>query len=301
MVEAALRAAGVQRSDLASVEPVGGGCVSANACLRTRAGSFFLKWNREADEAFFEVEAEGLAALAATQAVRTPRVVARSEEGENVHWLLLAWIEPGRAARPDWARLGRELAALHAHKDAKSSAGPEAKYGWRRSNLIGPLPQPNPPASDWARFWACQRIRPLAGELLASGKCSRREAGVLERAADAMPALLRTAAEEGPSLLHGDLWSGNVLFAAAGEPVLIDPAVYRGHREVDLAMASLFGGFASAFYDAYRESWPLALGHEERRSAYQLYPLLVHARLFGGGYLAQAVAMAERVQAVVRS
>ncbi len=308
---AALLAAGLSPSDLRSVAPVGGGCINESARLETRAGNFFLKWNRDADEEFFRAEAEGLEALAATGTVRIPRVVARSENGVAVHWLLLEWIERTSGAAPDWARLGRELAALHAHLtsadcpephrrepvDPKSSRPRPAPglYGWPSPNFIGPLPQPNPETADWPAFWTRNRILPLARELRASGTLSVRDADRIERAAARMEALLEPAPTDGPSLLHGDLWSGNVLFDAHGRPALIDPAVYHGHREADLAMAALFGSFGPAFDTTYQEAWPLLPGHEERRPAYQLYPLLVHARLFGGGYVGQAVATARRV------
>lgn len=309
---AALRAARLSPSDLRFVAPVGGGCINESARLETRAGNFFLKWNRDAGEEFFRAEAEGLEALAATGTVRIPRVVARSENGAAVHWLLLEWIERTSAGAPDWARLGRELAALHAHlrspdrsarhrrevddpKPSSTSPAPGLRYGWPSANFIGPLPQLNPATADWPGFWICNRILPLTKELHVAGGFSAREASEIDRAAARMETLLKPASADGPSLLHGDLWSGNVLFGAHGRPALIDPAVYHGHREADLAMVALFGGFDPAFHAAYQEAWPLAPGHEDRRAAYQLYPLLVHARLFGGGYVRQAVATARRL------
>lgn len=311
-VSAALRAAGLSPSDLRSVAPVGGGCINESARLETGAGNFFLKWNRDAGEAFFRAEAEGLQALAATETVRIPRVAARSQEGAAVHWLLLEWIESESTGTPDWARLGRELAVLHAH--GRSASRPEGRrqaatddmppsprpapglrYGWSSANFIGPLPQPNPETADWPGFWARSRVLPLAKELRDAGALSAGEAREIDQAADRMEALLGPASADGPSLLHGDLWSGNVLFSPGGRPALVDPAVYHGHREADLAMAALFGGFGPAFRSAYQEAWPLLPGHEARRPAYQLYPLLVHARLFGGGYVGQAVATARRL------
>lgn len=324
---AALRAAGLSRRDLDAVAPVGGGCINESARLRTTRGSFFLKWNRDAGEEFFRAEAEGLDALAATETVRIPRVVARSEKGAAVHWLLLEWIERRSAAAPDWARLGRELAALHQRSLAsrtdeqtakaaphprpadrperhpRNAPGPNPsvpgpapgpRYGWPAANFIGPLPQPNAETADWPGFWVRHRILPLARELRAAGAFSAAEAGEIDQVAARMEALLEPASADGPSLLHGDLWSGNVLFGADGRPALVDPAVYHGHRETDLAMAALFGGFDPAFHAAYEEAWPLLPGHENRRAAYQLYPLLVHARLFGGSYVGQAVAAARR-------
>lgn len=282
--------------------------------MRTSRGTYFLKWNRDAGPRFFEAEADGLAALARAGAVKTPEVAARSALDEPVPWLLLEWIDEGRPSRRSWSCLGRQLAALHrAGTTRMGAAGPRLGvagssgqsdharshcYGWHADNVIGSLPQPNGRTRSWPEFWARRRILPLVGELRAGGAFSARQAAAMEAAAEAMAEIAGPAAEaDGPSLLHGDLWSGNVLFDGAGDPVLIDPAVYVGHREVDLAMARLFGGFAPTFYRAYEKAWPLLPGHEARRSAYQLYPLLVHARLFGGGYASQAVAAAEAVRA----
>ncbi|MXX36123.1 MAG: fructosamine kinase family protein [Gemmatimonadetes bacterium] len=268
---------------------VGGGCINNGARVETRTGRFFLKWNADAGHRFFRVEAEGLEALSATKSVRTPNVVARSGGDDPVPWLLLEWIAPGRANYASWARLGRELAALH--RGGTDDAG---RWGWHSDNVIGSLPQPNGWADDWGDFWARRRTHPIARELLTRGAISPRQLGLITRAADRADRLLGPASRaDGPSLLHGDLWSGNVLFARGGRPVLIDPAVYIGHREVDLAMCRLFGGFPPRFYDAYTEAWPLGEGHEHRLALYQLYPLLVHARLFGGGYIVSALRAAE--------
>ena len=282
------RALGLKSSDPMRIRPVGGGCINQGAQIATPSGNFFLKWNASAAPGFFRVEAEGLAALAATRTVRTPAVLARNDRDEATHWLLLDWIEQGRATGASWRRLGRELAALHGHGTE------EPRWGWHRDNCIGALPQPNGRMDDWGEFWARRRVHPLARQLLARGTISPRQLGVMERAADRAVHLLGPASlADGPSLLHGDLWSGNVLFARGGRPVLIDPAVYIGHREVDLAMCRLFGGFPRAFHDGYAEAWPLQPGHERRLALYQLYPLLVHARLFGGGYVGSAVRAAE--------
>ena len=268
---------------------VGGGCINSAAALRTTDGTFFLKWNASAGEGFFRSEAEGLSALAAAGPARTPGVVACCEDREGVPWLLLEWIDEGIPGRTSWQDLAQRLAALH------QSRGDEGGFGWANDNVIGSLPQPNGWSANWGEFWAENRIRPLARELRDAGAITSRQSTPLDRLADRAGDLLDEATTaDGPSLLHGDLWSGNVLFAVGGEPVLIDPAVYVGHREVDLAMCRLFGGFPRAFYQAYEEAWPLRPGHELRLPAYQLYPLLVHARLFGGGYVAAAVRAAER-------
>ena len=302
------RALGLDAGETIDARPVGGCCINHGARLETRAGALFLKWNASAGHRFFHVEAEGLEALAATGTVRTPAVVARSGEGEPVPWLLLDWIGPGRATGTSWRRLGRDLAALHRWRggagddpgdDDPQRGGQGRRWGWHSDNVIGSLPQPNGWEGAWGDFWARRRIHPLARELLTRGAISSREHAAVARAADRAGRLLGPASlADGPSLLHGDLWSGNVLFATGGRPVLIDPAVYIGHREVDLAMCNLFGGFPRGFHAAYAEAWPLRPGHRHRLALYQLYPLLVHARLFGGGYVHSALRAAERAAGI---
>ena len=297
VVDSACRAAGIDRSQVLGTLPVGGGCVNDGLKVRTTGRDLFLKWNADAGHSFFRVEAEGLEALAASGAVRTPAVLAHSRKGDEIPWLLLEWIREASSADGSWRRLGRELAALH------RCPGPDGRYGWHSDNVIGSLPQPNRWTDDWGDFWAELRIRPLARELHKRGTFTARQLATIESAAARGRALLNPAARnDGPSLLHGDLWSGNVLFAgmSAGpgggaEPVLIDPAVYVGHREVDLAMSRLFGGFPRSFYRGYEQEWPLQPGQTRRRPAYELYPLLVHARLFGGGYVGAAVRAAAAV------
>lgn len=300
VLRAACEAAGLDPSEVVGTSPVGGGCINEALRVRTRGGDVFLKWNAKAGHRFFRAEAEGLRALAACGAVRIPSVLAHSRESDPIAWILLEWIEEAAPDADSWRRLGGELAALH-----RSSEG-DGRHGWHADNVIGSLPQPNRWTEDWGDFWAELRIRPLALELGGRRTLSPRQVDTIKRAADRAGDLLNPATEaDGPSLLHGDLWSGNVLFARSrdgrrsggGEPVLIDPAVYVGHREVDLAMTRLFGGFPRAFYRGYDEAWPRRPGHERRRPAYELYPLLVHARLFGGGYAGAAVRAAEAVLA----
>jgi len=200
-------------------------------------------------------------------------------------FLALEWLEPGPAGTRADEELGRGLAALHA-------ATPEA-FGLDQDNFIATLPQANQPASTWAELYGERRLRPQLRHAVSSGRASpelaRRVEGVIRR----LPELV--GPEEPPARLHGDLWSGNVLHTEGGEPCLVDPAVYGGHREVDLAMMRLFGGFSERCYAAYEESYPLSPGHQERVALYQLYPLLVHVNLFGGGYLGSV----ERALAVV--
>jgi protein-ribulosamine 3-kinase len=158
------------------------------------------------------------------------------------------------------------------------------RFGWPRSNYVGSEPQDNTEEADWPSFYVRRRLEPQLERAHARGLASASMRRGLERLVARMPEL--AGAPEPPSRLHGDLWSGNAFAAADGAPVLIDPAVYGGHREIDLAMMRLFGGFSERVFDAYEEEWPLAPGNEARVALYQLYPLLVHVNLFGAGYAA---------------
>ncbi len=286
-LDGALLGARLGHSNVVGATPVSGGSINEAVRLRTTAGDFFLKWHPGMGSEIFRMEVEGLEALAASRTVTVPGVVARSANGDDIPWILLEWVEEGVPSTSSWRGLGRSLAGLH-----RTWSG--NRYGWASRNMIGTLDQPNGWFDDWCEFWAQRRILPLAWALRADGVITSEQLTVIEDLAGRMDTLLGVAARaDGPSLLHGDLWSGNVLFAETGDAVLIDPAVYAGHREVDLAMCRLFGGFPATFYHAYAETWSLRPGHEQRLSAYQLYPLLVHARLFGGGYVPAALRAAE--------
>jgi fructosamine-3-kinase len=216
-------------------------------------------------------EAESLLLIERTASVRVPRVRAVARD-----WLALEWLEPARPSHDDWARFGSALARLH-----RGAVAP-ARYGSDRDNCIGPLLQKNTPTSDWAAFWVEQRLEPQLRSLTLDQTLATK----FERLFGRMGDLLGGIEDDGPSLVHGDLWSGNVHFTTGGAAI-IDPACYYGHREVDLAMAALFGGFPTTFFEAYSAEWPLGAGHELRRPIYQLYYLLVHVRLFGASYLGQ--------------
>lgn len=304
VLESACRGAGLDRSSVEYARPIGGGCINNALRVRTAGGDFCLKWNAGAGRDFFRMEADGLSALADSDAVDVPRVIALGGDEDDVPWLLLEWIHEARASVHTWRQLGHRLARLHRTREHPSMpVGHATDFGWHSDNVIGSLTQPNRRMDVWAEFWTELRILPLARELGDDGILSRSRLALVERAAARMSKLLGPAAtHDGPSLLHGDLWSGNVLFGRRQtapdtdpRPFLIDPAVYVGHREVDLAMCRLFGGFAAPFYDAYNDAWPLQPDHERRLPAYQLYPLLVHARLFGGGYVASVARAAQAV------
>ncbi|MDH3639943.1 MAG: fructosamine kinase family protein [Gammaproteobacteria bacterium] len=263
-----------------SVSPVAGGCINQAFGLRSSAGWFFVKHNRADCAAMFRAESAGLEALAATNAVRVPKPVCTGTDRDSA-FLVLEFVPLKPLTDPSFTVLGRALADLHRQHSAA--------FGWDRDNIIGATPQPNPATQTWAEFWRHQRLEHQL--TLAAGNGYT---GTLQSLGDkllgSVPAFFSTYTPP-PSLLHGDLWSGNVAAGPQGEPVIYDPAVYYGDREADIAMTELFGGFRGCFYAAYRESWPLDPGYRIRRELYNLYHVLNHLNLFGGGYLHQAESM----------
>lgn len=269
-----------------SVARVGGGCI-ANACrVETTSGPYFLKWS--ADDLVartFPAETAGLQALRAAGSplhIPKPRLVSAAT-AEEPGLLLTTWIEAGPMTEAAWERLGSGLAALHRHT--------AARYGFNVANFIGRLPQRNTWRASWPEFFREERLEPQVQMARANGYWPAAWEAPLARLYVRLPELL--PAHPPGSILHGDLWNGNVLADRAGRPALVDPAAYFGHREADLAMTELFGGFGGAFYDAYREAWPLEPGYDARRDVYNLYHLINHLNHFGGGY-------ARSVEAVLR-
>jgi fructosamine-3-kinase len=249
---------------------VGGGCISPSfRVVPERGPALFVKTAPPGGPAgLLSSEAESLRVLGAAGAIRVPGIV---HDGDGC--LVLEWLEPGRPEAADWAGLGRDLARLHRTRGS---------YGWPADNFIGTLPQRNAPAASWPGFWSERRLRPQleqAGRYFGAAALDR-----FEQLLARLPELLGAAEDDGPSLLHGDLWHGNVHMSDAG-PAVIDPSSWYGHREVDLAMAALFGGFPAQFRDAYNDEWPLLPAAAARRPVYQLYYLLVHVNLFGSGYV----------------
>ncbi|KAB7731768.1 phosphotransferase [Rudanella paleaurantiibacter] len=255
-----------------------GGDINTAAQVFTSEGVFFVKWNELSQHVdgrhdLFEAEARGLEILRHTETFRIPAVVGYGEQ-QGKAYLILEYLDTGPPDTPYWDELGHSLALMHSHT--------QARFGLSFDNYIGSLPQANTPTVNGFEFFFDQRLLPQAGMALYRGLLDKTLYDKLLRLRDRLPDLLPN---ERPALLHGDFWSGNVLVTEAGSPALIDPAVYYGFREAELAFTRLFGGFESRFYEAYHEAFPLCDGFDERVPIYNLYPLLVHLNLFGSGYL----------------
>ena len=269
---------------VSSIHPLGGGCINQAYVLEGKGQRFFVKTNRAELAGMFEAEAEGLEALESARALRVPHPVTAGKSGAE-SFLVLEYLE--LSTRGSEAEMGRRLALLH-----RQTAD---RFGWRRDNAIGSTPQVNNWCADWVAFYREHRLGYQLGLAARNGLD-----GKLQRLGNVLMAGLGgffSAYSPLPSLLHGDLWGGNAGFTVSGEPVVFDPAAYFGDREADLAMTELFGGFGPDFQAAYREAWPLDPGYGSRKTLYNLYHILNHANLFGGGYTSQAEAMMQRLLA----
>ncbi len=264
-----------------------GGDISEAFTLGDGTRAFFVKIQPASRLDLFEAEAAGLAELAAANAVRVPQVICHGVAAGQAYLVLESLsLQP----HGDAAQLGRQLAQQH-----RVSA---AQFGGARDNWIGATPQPNAWAGDWVEFWRARRLGvqlKLAAQNGYGGALQCDGEALLARLED-----LFAGYRPQPSLLHGDLWGGNHGYLDNGAPVIFDPAMYYGDRECDLAMSELFGGFAPRFHAAYREAWPLDAGYAVRRTLYNLYHILNHANLFGGGYAAQAHRMTVQLLAELR-
>ncbi|HEU5058406.1 MAG TPA: fructosamine kinase family protein, partial [Kofleriaceae bacterium] len=282
--EVARAVAAALGSEIRKARSVAGGSINdAYRCELADGRVVFLKTNTRHPR-MFACEARGLAWLAAAGALRVPAVLAVSGDGDRIGFLVLEHLHARRAADYEVA-LGRGLAALH-------RAGAPA-FGHDEDNYLATLEQDNTPADDWSTFYSQRRLAPLVVSAIEAGTAPRSWIGAFERLYARMPEL--AGPPEPPARLHGDLWSGNLHGDERGAPVLIDPAVYGGHREVDLAMLQLFGGPGARCFAAYDELHPRAPGHEDRLPLYQLYPLLAHVCLFGGSYVGSVDAALRRL------
>jgi len=276
-----------------TAQPVGGGCIHDAWRLDDGQRRFFVKTGTAVAAASFESEADGLKALQATSTVRVPKVGAGGTAVGQA-FLILEYLTLCSLDHAGGAALGEALARLH----RESGEAADATYGWPRDNFIGGTPQSNQSQRTWAGFFSAERLRPQLALASANGmERDLRDQG--EKIAERLSALFLDYRPQ-PSLLHGDLWSGNAAQLEDGTPVIFDPAVYRGDREADIAMAELFGGFPESFYAAYRAAWPLDPGYETRKTLYNLYHVLNHFNLFGAGYLGQARRMIAQLNAELR-
>ena len=256
-----------------SIKTIGGGSISNSLGLRTNHGSFFLKMNNSKHApVMFESELDGLEVLAKSSNFMIPKVFG-SIELSGTSYLLMELIESGSRHNEFWDKLGKSLAGLHRNR--------AEQFGHYRSNFIGSLPQLNNYIDTWSEFFISQRLNPMLALARNEQLVDR---SFVKRFDQAMPALVNEMPIEPASLIHGDLWSGNLMVDNAGNPTLIDPAVYYGHREMDLAFSHMFGGFSVEFYESYDNAYPLEPGFETRIAIYNLYPQLVHLNLFGMSY-----------------
>ena len=262
--------------EIKNSQSVSGGSINRAAKISTNRGDLFLKWNSDAPDDFFEKEADGLKRLGTTgTSIRIPYVISSGKpENGRPGFLLMEFIEEGRSG--DSFEFGRNLAKLH-----QTTAG---QFGLETNNYIGSLPQSNRRHKQWTDFFVQERINPQIQMAVDSGKLDN---GILQNWKRLSSKLDEIFPSANPSLIHGDLWGGNYLFDSSGNAVLIDPAVYYGHPEMDLAFTKMFGGFSGDFYKGYELESPLEAGFSNRVPIYNLYPLLVHVNLFGGHYSSQ--------------
>ena len=261
---------------------VSGGCINQGYCLIGSDIKYFVKINHASKVEMFAAEALGLKEMAQTQTIRVPKPICWGMT-ERSSYIVLEWLEFGSSHNSAWEEMGIKLAKMHNYQG-------ENKFGWSENNTIGSTPQVNNWTDTWSDFFANHRI----GFQLKLANRKGGNFGNYNQIVDKVRQILASI-EPKPSLVHGDLWSGNVAVTDAGEPVILDPATYYGDREVDLAMTELFGGFPAAFYRGYNEVFPLDKGYKKRNTLYNLYHILNHFNLFGGGYGSQANFMIQEV------
>ncbi len=279
-IAADIAAATGKQADVRPQGAVGGGCINQAQRVDYGDTTYFVKLNTAAQVDMFAAEFEGLQALRQCKSLHVPEPVCYGADGSSAYIVMENLALGGHG---DPAALGEGLAALHRIT--------QDDFGWHRDNTIGSTPQVNTPTGDWIDFYREHRLR-FQFELAASHGCPGRLVSRGERLMADFAVLFDSYAPEA-SLLHGDLWSGNYAYTSSGEPTIFDPAVYYGDREADLAMTELFGGFGRDFYAAYNTAWPVDPGYSVRKTLYNLYHILNHFNLFGGGYVSQAQGMVD--------
>ena len=262
--------------------PVSGGCINQGYAVSGNGLIYFVKINQANQEAMFAAEALGLKQIHVTKTIRVPEPICWGI-AEKSSYLVLEWLEFGGGNSQSWEKMGQNLAHLH-------QVSLSDRFGWHCNNTIGSTPQINTISNNWADFFAHQRI----GYQL---RLAKERGGNFPDEDQVIPAISEILSQHQPhpSLVHGDLWSGNAAITVDGEPVILDPATYWGDREVDLAMTELFGGFPAAFYRGYNDVFPLDAGYQKRKTLYNLYHILNHFNLFGGGYASQANRMLQEI------
>jgi protein-ribulosamine 3-kinase len=261
----------------AAAQPLGGGDINSAYRLQGEDRSYFIKLNRRELADMFAAEFAGLQEISRMGAVRAPKPIVYGEAGLQAY-LVLEYLEFGMSNPQTQQLLGQQLADLHRQK--------QPYFGWHRDNTIGSTPQINTPGDDWITFWHERRLGFQLQLAARHGYVGRLQTQG-ERLCGALHGLFDGYRPQ-PSLLHGDLWAGNSASDKQGRPVVFDPACYYGDREADIAMTELFGGYSRDFYRAYNDIWPLDSGYPVRKTLYNLYHILNHLNLFGGGYQRQA-------------
>ena len=279
----AIRAATGDPFEVRDRRSVGGGSINQAYCVRDGDRVYFVKLNQASELPMFEAEALGLKEIHQSHTITVPAPLTWGIADTSAY-VVLSWLDLGGSrGAAGWYQMGQQLAAMHR---VTSSQG----FGWIQNNTIGATLQRNPWTERWVEFYTEHRLR-------FQFQLARRRGGHFPQSDEllaAIPGLLAGHDPE-PSLVHGDLWSGNAAVTATGEPVILDPAVYYGDREVDLAMTELFGGFPGAFYEGYEATYPLDSGYRQRKTLYNLYHIVNHFNLFGGGYGSQANRMIQQL------
>lgn len=274
---------------LEKINAIGGGCINETYHIQGNGQHYFVKLNKASNLAMFEAEAAGLQEIHCSHTLRVPEPKHWGCDHLNA-WLILEYMDLNDAPKQSGEALGTGLANMHRTFSEQ--------FGWIRNNTIGATLQINELSSDWIHFWRQNRLGYQLHLARANGYTGKLQTMGAQLMLD-LDAFF-TGSNIRPSLLHGDLWNGNYSFDSTGQPVLFDPAVYFGDREADLAMTELFGGFPATFYASYQNAYPLDAGYRTRKTLYNLYHVLNHLNLFGGGYLHQAEQMLDKLLAEIR-
>ena len=271
-----------KKFEIATTKSVSGGCINQGYKVSNNDAEYFVKLNQASQVEMFVAEALGLKQMYATNTITIPKPICWGT-ADSSSYIVLQWLNLGGGSNESWTKMGRQLAAMHRQ-------GTNNRFGFEVNNTIGSTPQINNWLDNWADFFAEQRI----GYQL---KLAKRNGGNFPDTNKVVDAVKNHLIDRQPeaSILHGDLWSGNAAITSDGAPVIFDPATYYGDREADLAMTELFGGFSAAFYRGYNEAWQLDSGYQQRKSIYNLYHILNHFNLFGGGYGSQAARIIKQI------